>query len=157
MHAKRRPFAGRLAFFATLAVSLLLALGTAGAAFGDGGKEAKTQDHKVTLCHAAGLAGTTHYVTITIARQAAEHHLDPETGTPRAGHGQASLAACTPPPPPPPPPPPGDNKGFLEICKQADGSGVTGSFEFAIAGRPETVSVPVGACSFPIQLPAGTA
>ena len=43
--------------------------------------------------------------------------------------------------------------GFLEICKQADGSGVTGNFDFTVAGQ--TVSVPVGACSAALELAAG--
>ncbi|HTJ75801.1 MAG TPA: hypothetical protein VL337_10600 [Acidimicrobiales bacterium] len=45
--------------------------------------------------------------------------------------------------------------GFLEICKQADAPSVTGSFVFLVAGR--SVSVPVGACSPAIELPAGQA
>src|SRR3954452_15809395 len=45
--------------------------------------------------------------------------------------------------------------GFLEICKQADAPSVTGSFLFVVGGR--SVSVPVGACSPAIELPAGQA
>ncbi|MFN2608995.1 MAG: hypothetical protein ABR511_14075 [Acidimicrobiales bacterium] len=45
--------------------------------------------------------------------------------------------------------------GYLEVCKAAAGPGVTGAFDFQVGGH--TVSVPVGACSAPIQLPAGTA
>ena len=48
--------------------------------------------------------------------------------------------------------------GFLEICKEADPnspSPVTGSFSFTVGGT--TISVPVGQCSQPISLPAGTA
>lgn len=54
---------------------------------------------KVTLCHAAGLAGTTHYVTLTVGYAAAygpAGHFD-ENGTPRAGHEQDYLGACTTP------------------------------------------------------------
>ncbi len=45
--------------------------------------------------------------------------------------------------------------GFLEICKRADnGNGdVTGKFTFRFDGR--RVTVPVGSCSGPIQVPAG--
>jgi hypothetical protein len=43
--------------------------------------------------------------------------------------------------------------GFLEICKAASGTGVKGSFTFTVAGRSATV--PVGACSPAIELPAG--
>jgi hypothetical protein len=49
--------------------------------------------------------------------------------------------------------------GFVEVCKQAaTGSGLTGSFQFTITGAmnfSRTVSVPVGACSDSIAVPAG--
>ncbi len=50
----------------------------------------------VTICHAAGLAGTTQYVTLTIPYQAAfgqAGHFG-ENGTPNAGHEQDYLGAC---------------------------------------------------------------
>ena len=51
---------------------------------------------KVTICHAAGLAGTTKYVTLTLAYPAvygpAGHFY--ENGTPRAGHEQDYLGPC---------------------------------------------------------------
>jgi hypothetical protein len=54
-------------------------------------------EEKVTICHAAGLAGTTHYVTLTISRNAvfgpAGHFY--ENGTPQAGHEQDYMGACT--------------------------------------------------------------
>lgn len=40
---------------------------------------------KVTICHAAGRAGTTHYVEITVGAPAQYAHID-EHGTPQAGH-----------------------------------------------------------------------
>jgi hypothetical protein len=49
--------------------------------------------------------------------------------------------------------------GFLEVCKDADGAGVTGEFTFTIngpGGFTTTRSVQVGACSPIIELPAGT-
>jgi hypothetical protein len=49
--------------------------------------------------------------------------------------------------------------GYIEVCKQAAaGTGLTGSFQFTITGAmgfTDTVSVPVGACSDSIQVPAG--
>ena len=42
---------------------------------------------KVTICHAAGRAGTTKYVEITVSRNAASAHID-DRGTTRAGHEQ---------------------------------------------------------------------
>jgi len=57
--------------------------------------QANGQD-KVTICHAAGLEGTTHYETLTIGYPAvygpAGHFY--ENGTPRAGHEQDYLGAC---------------------------------------------------------------
>ena len=51
---------------------------------------------KVTICHAAGQEGTTHYVTLTIGYNAvygpAGHFY--ENGTPRAGHEQDYLGPC---------------------------------------------------------------
>ena len=41
---------------------------------------------KVTVCHADGRDGTIKFSTIVIAPSAAENHLDPITGTPKAGH-----------------------------------------------------------------------
>jgi hypothetical protein len=41
--------------------------------------------NKVTICHAAGRAGTTHYVEITVGAPAQYGHID-EHGTPQAGH-----------------------------------------------------------------------
>jgi hypothetical protein len=42
---------------------------------------------KVTICHAAGLAGTDHYIAITISVNAENKHID-DHGTPLAGHEQ---------------------------------------------------------------------
>ncbi len=43
--------------------------------------------------------------------------------------------------------------GFLEVCKAADGEGVSGTFTFDVNGQ--SVRVPAGACSAPLQLQAG--
>jgi len=43
--------------------------------------------------------------------------------------------------------------GFLEVCKAAQGPGVTGNFQFSVAGQLFTV--PVGQCTGPIEVPAG--
>ena len=50
------------------------------------------QDDKVSICHAAGKAGTIKYTLITVAPSAAAKHLDPKTGTPKAGHEKDVLA-----------------------------------------------------------------
>ena len=47
----------------------------------------------------------------------------------------------------------GAGLGFVEVCKAADGDGVTGTFVFEVADR--TVEVPVGSCSPALQVPAG--
>jgi hypothetical protein len=44
--------------------------------------------------------------------------------------------------------------GFVEVCKNAAGPGVGGSFTFDVGGH--TVTVPVGACAHPVEVPAGT-
>lgn len=53
-------------------------------------------NNKITICHAAGLAGTTHYVTLTLSWHAvygpAGHFF--ENGTPRAGHEEDYLGPC---------------------------------------------------------------
>jgi hypothetical protein len=45
-------------------------------------------------------------------------------------------------------------RGRLQICKEADGAGVSGYFTFRFAGR--SVSIPAGACSGLIGVDAGT-
>src|SRR5687767_12614089 len=73
--------------------------------------------------------------------------------TPTAGPTNTPTATpscdpnCTPTPTPTP-------KGRLQICKEADGSGVSGYFSFNFANRTKTV--PVGACSALITVDAGS-
>jgi hypothetical protein len=45
--------------------------------------------------------------------------------------------------------------GYLEVCKSASGSGVTGTFEFTVAGAGK-VTAPVGGCSPAVQVKAGS-
>src|SRR5215203_4137514 len=45
--------------------------------------------------------------------------------------------------------------GYIEICKTASGTGVTGSFGFTVSGKSGTYTVGVNRCSLPIQVPAG--
>lgn len=88
---------------------------------------------KVTICHAAGLAGTTKYVTLTIGRPAvygpAGHFY--ENGTPRAGHEQDYLGPCqavTPPPTDEPtetPTPPEETPPATEVAPPASEPSVT--------------------------------
>ena len=77
------------AFFA------LIAFAAAGLAVA-GVRPAHGQDEKITICHAAGLAGTTHFVTLELPREAvfgeAGHFF--ENGTPRAGHEQDYMGPC---------------------------------------------------------------
>ena len=77
----------RLIIAAGMAVLIMLT-GLAGSA-------SASQD-KVTICHAAGLEGTTQFVTLTIAAPAvygeAGHFY--ENGTPRAGHEQDYMGPC---------------------------------------------------------------
>jgi hypothetical protein len=45
--------------------------------------------------------------------------------------------------------------GFVQVCKAASGAGVTGTFQFKIAGVAAPVAVPVGGCSKSIKVTAG--
>lgn len=59
----------------------------------------------VTICHAAGLQGTTQFVTLTlpyVAVYGEAGHFN-ENGTPRAGHEQDYLGECVTPTPTPTP------------------------------------------------------
>jgi outer membrane biosynthesis protein TonB len=76
-------------------------------------KPVEASQEQVTICHAAGLDGTTHFVTITIGAPAvygpAGHFY--ENGTPQAGHEQDYFGPCvtdeaTPTPDPTPTPTP---------------------------------------------------
>jgi hypothetical protein len=70
-----------------LAALLIVCAGVwAGAATGG-------DNHKVVICHAAGQAGTTKYVTIEVDEHALKGHFD-ENGTPQAGHEQDYMGAC---------------------------------------------------------------
>lgn len=69
-------------------------LAFAGAATGTNNSEGK----KVTICHAAGQDGTTHYVTLTISENAVfgpGGHFN-ENGTTQAGHEQDYFGRCIP-------------------------------------------------------------
>jgi hypothetical protein len=51
---------------------------------------------KVTICHAAGRAGTTKFVQLSINENALGAHFE-DNGTTRAGHEQDTMGACTGP------------------------------------------------------------
>ncbi|AHG87847.1 hypothetical protein J421_0310 [Gemmatirosa kalamazoonensis] len=50
---------------------------------------------KVTICHAAGRAGTTHYIELTIAVGGLNGHFL-NNGTPKAGHELDFMGPCSP-------------------------------------------------------------
>lgn len=55
-----------------------------------------TGSDKITICHAAGLEGTTQYVTLTLSENAVYGpggHFN-ENGTPQAGHEQDYFGPC---------------------------------------------------------------
>jgi len=85
--------------------SAVLALGVVGGGYVTAVEvveEAEASQQMVELCHAAGLEGTTQFVTLTIAYNAAfgeAGHFN-EDGTTRAGHEQDYLGACVEMPPP---------------------------------------------------------
>jgi hypothetical protein len=56
-------------------------------------------DDKITICHGAGRAGTTHFETLTISRNAVYQDQGNgghfyENGTPKAGHEQDYVGGC---------------------------------------------------------------
>jgi hypothetical protein len=92
---------------------------------------------KITICHAAGRAGTSKYVEITVSKNASSAHLD-EHGTPRAGHEEDYIE------------PEGDHgcKGSTEVTKTlvqvrtTDARGNMIDDPTWSAGKP--VTIPVG-------------
>ena len=79
-----------LAAMTALHVALAEAAGSTPSYPATGGQD------KVTICHAAGRAGTAQYVTITVAYPAAFGQAGHfyENGTPRAGHEDDYMGAC---------------------------------------------------------------
>ncbi|MEO5886059.1 MAG: hypothetical protein ABIQ77_00205 [Anaerolineales bacterium] len=73
------------------------------------------------------------------------------TATPRPSNTPTATPRCAPNCTPTPTSIP---KGRLQICKQADGAGVSGYFDFNFADKSKTV--PVGACSALLYVDAGT-
>jgi hypothetical protein len=120
-----------------LAFSLLATASPAGAGDGD-------HPEKVTICHAAGLDGTTHYETLTIGYSAvygpAGHFY--ENGTTRAGHEQDYLGECREEEPE-------TNSASLTIVKQVtsnDRDVPSASFPFVLSGSgdPESFALANG-------------
>jgi hypothetical protein len=85
-----------------VAVGLLLVASQAfgrgpGAGFADAVTPTLDAQGKITICHAAGLEGTTHFETITIAPSAVfgpGGHFN-ENGTTQAGHEEDHFGPCT--------------------------------------------------------------
>ena len=50
-------------------------------------------NNKITICHAAGLEGTEHYIELKVSENAYFGHFD-NTGTPLAGHEQDYIGPC---------------------------------------------------------------
>ena len=73
------------------------------------------------------------------------------TSTPRPSNTPTPTPSCAPNCTPTPTSIP---KGRLQICKEADGAGVSGYFDFNFANKSKTV--PVGACSALLYVDAGT-
>jgi len=75
---------------------------------------------QVTICHAAGRAGTTHFITLTVSQNGLGAHFL-SNGTPKAGHELDTLGPCTQP------------SGTLRICV-ANGSNMTAAFHGGALG-----------------------
>ena len=121
-----------------------------------------TKPEMVTLCHAAGQAGTTKFETLTIPYNAAYGNANgngghfTESGTPQAGHEDDYLGACTST----------DEFGSLVVTKALAGNltGFSGGdFTFSVScGEasypPVTITLASGSQSAPAitDIPAGT-
>jgi len=73
------------------------------------------------------------------------------TSTPRPTRTPTSTPSCAPNCTPTPTPIP---TGRMQICKEADGAGVSGNFTFSF--NTKSRSIPVGACTLIISVNAGT-
>ncbi len=106
MRNRRSSLSRRLGLVLSLCAVVALAITSATAARvdsdspGSASTVALMQNDKVTICHAAGLAGTTKFVTLTISVNAVYgnggHFY--ENGTPQAGHEQDYFGPCITPP-----------------------------------------------------------
>lgn len=102
---------------------------------------------KITICHAAGRAGTTHFVELTLSAAAYSAHFD-ESGTPQAGHELDRMGPCNPP------------GGALVICKRPDATitdvpAYFGSTVFTFTVNGQSHPLTVNTCTNRIALAAG--
>jgi hypothetical protein len=136
-----------------------------------GAAEAAPPQGKVTICHAAGKAGTTHFVELTVAFNAAfgrGGHFK-ENGSGKAGHegdfvvvpatdpsiipaGIPTATRCPPLPGAPPPPPGGAEEAFVSANKLCP-SPISGTFTITIGGTARELAC--GQSSEPVPVPAG--
>lgn len=77
-----------------IAVTTVVTMALASSAFAEA--------DKITICHGAGQEGTTHFVTLTLSRNAVYQDQGEgghffENGTPKAGHEQDYLGECNSP------------------------------------------------------------
>jgi hypothetical protein len=112
---------------------------------------------KVTICHAAGLAGTTKYITLRLSANGASAHIA-NNGSPQAGHELDVAGACTTPPEP---------EATLVICIENNKTGLSGhvmSVSTDVTGPLGTLALPtfnpngppVPECLDPVSVPVGT-
>jgi hypothetical protein len=111
----------------------------------------------LTTAGAVSTTPTTAFVSATITAVGPAGPLAPATGfvyattVPASPNGSSNVVTVTY----------NDTlvTGAVEVCKQiVTGSGLTGSYTFTVTGGngfTSTVSVPIGACSSPITVPAG--
>jgi hypothetical protein len=94
---------------------------------------------KVTICHAAGRAGTTHYIQITLSANGLNGHFD-NNGTPKAGHELDFIVTADRPCP-------GPVAAQLQVCKVL-GRGIDTGRNFAFSlSTGETFTLKIGQCS----------
>jgi hypothetical protein len=106
-----------------------------------------TKAEKVTICHAAGLAGTTHFITITLSANGLKGHFEND-GTPKAGHELDFLVTATHLCP-------GPVAAQLTICK-ALGRGTNDGRSFAFTtSTGEAFTLHIGECFGPLDVEPG--
>jgi hypothetical protein len=103
---------------------------------------------KVTICHAAGQAGTTQYIQITLSANGLNGHFEND-GTPKAGHELDFIVTDTRPCP-------GPVAAQLTICKVLGRGTDTGrSFAFTTS-TGEAFTLRIGECFGPVDVEPGS-
>ena len=157
----------RRAFGLGVAIALVLTAALSALPLTDTAQAVPPQG-KVTICHAVGKAGSTRFVEVTVAFNAAfgqsghfkenggGHEQDlvvvPATDPSIVPAGIPTATTCPPSPGAPPPPVGGEEEAFV-IANKLCPSPISGTFTITIAGTARQLSC--GQSSDPVPVPAG--